>query len=147
MNIEQPSADRLTDVERQLLGQLRRKAPIEIILGGLLMLAGCFYAVWGARQLNPARVDDPHPAFDRPIAQLETLLVRPQQERLRRIQPHTKQERQLLDQLMWHTRLAGRLLVLLFRILFGTVLAGMGATLLAIGLTEWQFVAMLDKLQ
>jgi len=117
-----------------------------MILGGLLMLAGCFYTVWGARQLNPARVDDAHPAFDRPIAQLETLLVHPQQERLRHIQPHTKQEHQLLDQLMWHTRLAGRLLVLLFRLLFGTVLVGMGATLLAIGLTEWQFVAMLDKL-
>lgn len=120
---------------------------MEIILGGLLMLVGCSYAVWGARQLNPARVDDPHPAFDRPIAQLETLFVHPQQERLRRIQPRTKRESQLLDQLLWQTRLAGRLLVLLFRILVGTVLVGMGATLLAVGLTEQRFVSMLDKLR
>ena len=80
-----------------------------------------------------------------PLARL-ALLFAPYHERLRQAEPETEAERILLGELDEQTTLTARLLVLLIRILFASLVLTSGLILVASGLGNRRLLAILDSM-
>ena len=74
------------------------------------------------------------------------LLFAPYHERLRQAEPETEAERILLGELDEQTTLTARLLVLLIRILFASLVLTSGLILLSSGLGNRRLLAILDSI-
>jgi hypothetical protein len=74
------------------------------------------------------------------------LLFAPYHERLRQAEPETEAERILLGELDEQTTLTARLLVLLIRILFASLVLTSGLILLSSGLGNRRLLAILDSM-
>jgi hypothetical protein len=138
----------LSDRERSYLRRFRWWRRAAIVMGLLLTLAGGCYALWGAGQFRSdlgielgqersvGRWDPP--------ARL-ALLFAPYHERLREAEPETEAESILLEELDEQTMLTARLLVLLIRILFASLVLTTGLILISSGLANRRLLAILDS--
>lgn len=117
-----------------------------IITGFALCFVGGLYGVWGIQQLDPERAPHPHEAFDRPIARL-ALIAAGYQERLSQFEPQTEREATLVTHLKTQTDTAVRLILMLFRLMFTSVVMTAGAVLLTVGLTQKSFLGIIGKLR
>ena len=101
-----------------------------ILVGAALFLLGAVYMLWAVNRLHSVAAAEEPEAFDRPIAGLARL-IGSAQERLGRAQPATSLERSLLAELRAQLDLTGRLLLLVLRLLVGSIVATAGLALLA----------------
>lgn len=131
--------------EEHFLQRASSRHRYAIITGFALCFAGGLYGVWGVQQLDPEHAPQPHEAFDRPIARL-ALLTLGYQERLSQLQPKTEREETLLTHLKAQTDTTIRLILMLFRFLFASMVMTAGAVFLAVGLTQKQFLDIMEKL-
>jgi hypothetical protein len=120
----------LHDRDARTLARLRRGQRWLLVAGTLLLLLGAGYMFWAVQRLHstPAAVEPG--AFDRPIAGLARLIVATE-ERLSRTEPVTPLERSLLAELRAQVDATGRLLLLVLRLLIGSIVATAGLALLA----------------
>lgn len=136
----------LTAKDKQILQRASTRYHYAIAIGFALALAGGLYGIWGVQQLDPDRAPNPGEAFDRPIAQLAILAAR-YEEQLDRIEPQTAREDTLLKQLKVQTDTIVRLFLALFRVLFASMIITAGVVLIAVGLTQKQFLDIIKKVQ
>jgi hypothetical protein len=139
----------LNDRERSYLRGFRWRRRAAVGMGLLLTLAGGFYAIWGAGQFRSdlsieVSQERSVAAWD-PLARL-ALLFAPYHERLRQAEPETEAERILLGELDEQTTLTARLLVLLVRILFASLVLTSGLILVSSGLGSRRLLAILDSM-
>ncbi len=135
----------LTEREGRFLRAARARQRYLLIAGLLLVLAGGSYAYWGVKQAQDERAGVEQAGFDRPIARLAGLLAR-YRARLDQVQPDTRLEKRLLSELKAQTDLFARWVVLTFRALLGFVVVGVGVALVAVALTERQYLSIAEKL-
>jgi hypothetical protein len=120
----------LHDRDARTLARLRALQRPMLLAGALLFLLGAGYMLWSVDRLHSTPAAAEPDAFDRPIAGLARL-VGAAQDRLTRVQPVTPLETSLLEDLRARTDLAGRLLLLVLRLLVGSIVATAGLALLA----------------
>jgi hypothetical protein len=120
----------LHDRDARTLARLRAIQRPMLLLGTVLFLAGAFYMLWAVNRLHSTTAAEEPTAFDRPIAGLARL-IGAAQERLSRADPSTQLERALLAELRAQLDLSGRLLLLVLRLLVGSVVVMAGFGLLA----------------
>ena len=120
----------LHDRDARTLARLRVIQRPMLLVGAVLFLAGAFYMLWAVNRLHSTTAAEEPAAFDRPIAGLARL-VESAQERLSRANPTTPLERSLLAELRAHLDTNGRLLLLILRLLVGSVVVTAGFALLA----------------
>ena len=120
----------LHDRDARTLARLRTMQNALLLVGALLFVTGAAYMLWSVDRLHGTPAAAEADAFDRPIARLARL-TSGVQERLGRVQPVTRVEQALLDELRAQTDLTGRLLLLVLRLLIGSVVATAGLALLA----------------
>src|SRR5690348_5809569 len=119
----------LHDRDARTLARVRRRQRPVLIVGTLLFLLGGLYRLWAVDRLHGTPAVDEINAFDRPIAALAGRVV-DQQARLSRVQPVTPVERALLDELRAQADLNGRLLLVVLRLLMGSIVLTVGLALL-----------------
>jgi hypothetical protein len=139
----------LDDSERSYLRGFRWRRRTAIAMGLLLTLAGGFYAIWGAGQFRSdlgieVSQERSVAAWD-PLAHM-ALLFAPYHERLRQAEPETEAERILLGELDEQATLTARLLVLLVRILFASLVLTIGLILVSSGLGNRRLLAIVDSI-
>ena len=120
----------LHERDARTLARLRAMQNALLLVGALLFVAGAVYMLWSVDRLHGTPAAAEADAFDRPIARLARL-TSGVQERLGRVRPVTRVEQALLDELRAQTDLTGRLLLLVLRLLIGSVVATAGLALLA----------------
>jgi hypothetical protein len=120
----------LHDRDARTLARLRAIQRPMLLLGAVLFLAGAVYMLWAVNRLHSTTAAEEPAAFDRPIAGLARL-IGSAQERLSRADPATPLERSLLAELRAQLDLTGRLLLLVLRLLVGSVVVMAGFGLLA----------------
>jgi hypothetical protein len=139
----------LSDREHGYLKRLRWRRRAAIAFGLLLTTAGGLYAIWGAGQfqadLGIEVSQERSVATWDPLARL-ALLFAPYHERLREAEPETEAERILIGELGEQTTLTARLVVLLIRILFASLVLTAGLILLSNALVTGRLVAMLNSM-
>jgi hypothetical protein len=135
--------------ERSYLRRFRWRRRAAVAMGLLLTLAGGFYAIWGAAQfrsnLGIEIGQERSVATWDPLARL-ALLFAPYHERLQEAEPETEAERILIGELDVQTTLTARLLVLLIRILFATLVLTSGLILVSSGLGNRRLLAIIDSM-
>jgi hypothetical protein len=136
----------LTQKQEQFLHRASSRYRHAIVIGLVLCVAGGFYGLWAVQQMDPARVPHPDKAWDRPMARL-ALLAAESQERMDRFRPQTEREESLLRHLKTQTDATVRLILLLFRFVFASTVVTAGVVLLAVGLTQKQFLDITGKLR
>lgn len=136
----------LTKKEEHFLQRASSRHRYAIVTGFALCFAGGLYGVWGVQQLDPEHAPRPHEAFDRPIARLALLIVG-YQERLSQLEPQTEREETLLTHLKAQTDTTVRLILMLFRFLFASMVMTAGVVFLAVGLTQKQLLGIMEKLR
>jgi hypothetical protein len=120
----------LHDRDARTLARLRASQRWLLAGGALLFLLGTGYMLWAVQRLHSTPAVAEPQAFDRPIAGLGRLIVAAE-ERLGRAEPVTALERSLLAELRVKTDLTGRLLLLVLRLLVGSIVATAGLVLLS----------------
>lgn len=120
----------LHDRDARTLARLRAGQRWLLIVGALLLLLGAGYMFWAVQRLHSTPAAAEPAAFDRPIAGLGRLIVAAD-ERLSRAEPVTPLERSLLAELRAQVDVTGRLLLLVLRLLIGSVVATAGLVLLS----------------
>jgi hypothetical protein len=120
----------LHERDARTLARLRACQRPMLIVGALLFLLGVAYMLWAVDRLHSTPAAAEPQAFDRPIAGLARL-VAGAQERLGRVQPGTALETSLVDELRKQTDITGRLLLLVLRLLIGSMITTGGLALLA----------------
>ena len=137
----------LTEREARMLKRARRGGLLSIALGFILVCAGFGYSLWsGQRFKQMGTATALPPAFDRPIARLETLLA-DNQEALHQIQPHTDLEKQLHRMLTKQRNLNLGLLVFLVRFLIGNLLVVSGLIHLTAHFSQRPLLTIIRKFQ
>lgn len=136
----------LTEKDKRFLQRSSARYRYAIIIGFAFALAGGLYGVWSVKQLDPERAPNPGEAFDRPIAQL-AILAAPYEERLNEIEPHTEREEILLKELKARSDMTIRSFLMLFRIIFVNLVLTVGVVLIAVGLTQKQFLDIIKKVR
>jgi len=139
----------LDDRQRSYLRGFRWRRRTAIAMGLLLTLAGGCYAIWGAGQFRSdlgieVGQEQSVASWD-PLARL-ALLFAPYHERLREAEPETEAERILLGELDEQATLTARLLVLLVRILFASLVLTIGLILVSSGLGNRRLLAIVDSM-
>lgn len=120
----------LHERDARTLARLRAIQRPMILVGAVLFLLGALYMLWAVDRLHSTPAADEPAAFDRPIARLARL-VGAAQERLSRAHPTTPLERSLLQELRAQFDLTGRLMLLVLRLLIGSIVVTAGLALLA----------------
>jgi hypothetical protein len=120
----------LHERDARTLARLRAHQRWLLAAGALLLLLGAAYMYGAVERLHSTPAAAEPGAFDRPIAGLGRLIVAAEQ-RLSRTEPATPLERSLLAELRAQVDLTGRLLLLVLRLLIGSVVATAGLALLA----------------
>ncbi len=120
----------LHDRDARTLARLRALQNPLLIVGALLFLLGAGYMLWSVDRLHGTPAAAEPDAFDRPIARLARL-TSGVQERIGRVEPVTRVEQALLEELRAQIDLSGRLLLLVLRLLIGSIVATAGLALLA----------------
>jgi hypothetical protein len=120
----------LHDRDARTLARLRTRQRWLLIAGAFLFLLGAGYMFWAMERLHSTPAAAEPDAFDRPIAVLARLVVAVE-ERLSRAEPMTPLERSLLAELRAQVDLNGRMLLLVLRLLVGSIVATAGLALLA----------------
>jgi Na+/melibiose symporter-like transporter len=75
------------------------------------------------------------------------LLTLGYQERLSQLEPQTEREETLLTHLKAQTDTTIRLILMLFRLLFASMVMTAGVVFLSVGLTQKQFLDIMEKLR
>lgn len=117
-----------------------------LIAGTVLFLVGAVYMLWAVNRLHSTPAAAEPAAFDQPIARLARL-VGTAQERLSRVQPATPVERALLEELRAQMDLTGRLLLLVLRLLVGSIVATAGLALLATTVAQQPLLGIFRRLR
>jgi uncharacterized membrane protein YphA (DoxX/SURF4 family) len=117
-----------------------------LIAGAVLFLVGAVYMLWAVNRLHSTPAAAEPEAFDQPIARLARL-VGAAQERLSRVQPATPVERALLEELRAQMDLTGRLLLLVLRLLVGSIVATAGLALLATTFAQQPLLGIFRRLR
>jgi uncharacterized membrane protein YphA (DoxX/SURF4 family) len=135
----------LHERDAQTLARMRRRQRPMLLLGVLLLVLGAGYMVWGVQRLQRTPAAAEVAAFDRPVAGMARLTA-DAQARLERVTPVTPLERSLLDDLRRQTDVTGRLLVLVLRVLLGSIVATAGLVLLGNALALWPVLGIFRRL-
>lgn len=136
----------LTKQELHFLQRASSRYRYAIITGIALCVVGGLYGVWGVQQMDPERVPRPYEAFDRPIARL-ALVAAGYEKRLSQVEPQNEREDTLLAHLKTQTDTTVRLILVLIRFMFASMVMTAGVFFLAVGLTQKQFLGIVGKLQ
>jgi hypothetical protein len=136
----------LHDRDARTLARVRRRQRPVLIVGTLLFLLGGLYSLWAVDRLHGTPAVDEINAFDRPIAALAGRVV-DQQARLSRVQPVTPVERALLDELRAQADLNGRLLLVVLRLLMGSIVLTVGLALLASAFAQRPLLSIFKRLR
>jgi hypothetical protein len=136
----------LHDRDARTLARVRRRQRPVLIVGTLLFLLGGLYSLWAVDRLHGTPAIDEINAFDRPIAALAGRVV-DQQARLSRVQPVTPVERALLDELRAQADLNGRLLLVVLRLLMGSIVLTVGLALLASAFAQRPLLSIFKRLR
>jgi len=116
-----------------------------LALGALLLVLGAGYMFWSVQQLHGTPAAAESQAFDRPVAGMARLTV-DALARLERVTPVTPLERSLLGDLRRQTDVTGRLLILVLRLLLGSMLVTAGLVLLASAVAQWPLLGIFRRL-
>jgi hypothetical protein len=135
----------LHDRDARTLARLRALQRVLLLAGALLFLLGAGYMLWSVDRLHSTPAAAERDAFDRPIARFARG-VGNAQDRLTRVQPVTPLETSLLEDLRTRTDLTGRLLLLVLRLLVGSVVATAGLTLLATTIAQRPLLGIFRRL-
>ena len=136
----------LTNREQRFLAKLRTRHLPALITGFVFFIAGSLYLIWATERLHTTPAAEEAAALDWPVARMARLFTS-QQERLDRIEPRTPRESTLLAELRAQTDANGRLLVLVLRLIFGSVLLSAGLTLLASAVAQRRLLRVIGKLR
>jgi hypothetical protein len=135
----------LHDRDARTLARLRAAQRWLLAAGTLLFLLGAGYMFWSVQRLHSTPAAAEPEAFDRPIAGLGRLVGAVEQ-RLSRAEPATPLERSLLAELRAQVDLTGRLLLLVLRLLIGSIVATAGLALLATTFAQRPLLAIFRRL-
>jgi hypothetical protein len=135
----------LHERDARTLHRARRWQRRMLGVGALLFLLGALYMLWAVDRVHSVPASAEPDAFDRPVAALARLL-QPAQERLAQVRPITQLEGSLLEQLKNQTDVNGRLMLLVLRLLVGSVVATAGLALLATALARWPLLGIFRRL-
>ena len=120
----------LHERDARTLARLRAGQRWLLAAGFVLFLLGAGYMFWATQRLHSTAASDEPGAFDRPVAGLGRLTAGVER-RLGQARPVSALERSLLAELRSQVDLNGRLLILVLRLLIGSVVATAGLALLA----------------
>jgi hypothetical protein len=136
----------LTEREQRFLTRLRTRHLPALIAGFVLFVGGSLYMIWAVERLHETPAVQESAALDWPVARMARLFAS-QQERLDRVEARTPLERSLLGELRVQADANGRLLVLVLRLLLGSVLLGAGLALLASAVAQRRLLRVIAKLR
>jgi hypothetical protein len=136
----------LHDRDARTLARVRAGQRWLLVAGALLFLLGAGYMFWAVQRLHSTPAAAEPGAFDRPIAGLARLIVATE-ERLSRTEPVTPLERSLLTELRAQVDATGRLLLLVLRLLIGSVVATAGLALLATTFAQRPLLGIFRRLK
>jgi hypothetical protein len=136
----------LHDRDARTLARLRVLQRPMLLVGAALFMLGALYMVWAVDRLHstPAAVEPR--AFDRPIARLANLITAAQA-RLRRVDAVTPLEKSLVTELAAQTDITGRLMLLVLRLLVGSVVTTAGLALLATTFAQRPLLSIFRRLR
>jgi hypothetical protein len=135
----------LHDKDARTLARLRALQLPMLVVGALLLLLGAAYMLWAVDRLHSTPAAAEPEAFDRPIARLARL-VGAAQDRLSHVEPVTRVETSLLAELRAQIDLTGRLLLLVLRLLMGSMVATAGLGFLATTFARRPLLGILRRL-
>lgn len=136
----------LAQKQDRLLGRIVRSQRPLGIAGGLLALLGAAYLVWGVTHFNP-RVDPRvNPGFDWPVARLAFIFDRGQTQ-LERAEPGSPAEQSLRHVLKRNMHFSSGVMVLLLRLLIGTLAMISGFAIMTVVVERGRLLAMIRQLR
>lgn len=136
----------LTERQTGWLEGLGRGQRISSVLGGVLLLAGIGYIAFAVASFDPRADPREQPSWDRPVAGLADLYS-PYRPILRAIRPQTDVEHLLLDGVKLSLAFSTGIMILLVRILIGTILCLSGMAALTVVVERRRLLALIAQLR
>ena len=136
----------LPDSQARLLGRLKRTQRPMRIAGIVLVLAGAAYMTWGVMRFDPGIDPRLNPGFDWPVARL-AFLFEHGHAIVDNAVPETNREVRLLQGLTSNRNFSSGVMVLLLRILFGTLALVMGLAIMTVVVERARLLAMIRHLR
>lgn len=136
----------VAEKDARLLESVRRSQKPLLVLGALVALAGAAYLVWAVLRFDPNVDPRRDPGFDRPVAQLAFLFDH-YQKRIDAFQIRTPTERHLLYGLSRNMEFSAGIMVLLVRMLLGTLALVFGFSIVTIVVERARLLAILGRRQ
>ncbi len=136
----------LVEKQDRLLARVVRSQRPLAIAGGLLALLGIAYMVWGVARFNPRLDPRDNPGFDWPVAQIAFLFERGMV-MVEELVPETPMERRLVYGLTLNLNFSAGMMVLLVRLIFGTLAMMTGFAIMTVVAERARLLAMIQKLR
>jgi hypothetical protein len=136
----------LVEKQDRLLARVIRSQRPMAIAGALLALLGIAYMAWGVARFNPRLDPRDNPGFDWPVARI-AFLFESGRIALNEVVPETRTEARLLRGLTRNMNFSTGLMVLLVRIVFGTLAMMTGFAIMTVVVERARLLAMIQKLR
>lgn len=128
------------------LAKLERGQRAASVLGAVLVLAGLAYVVFAVTVFDPRADPRDQPGWDRPVASLANLYS-PYRPIIRAIRPQTDVERLLHEGVQRNLAFSTGIMILLVRVLVGTVLCLSGMAALTVVVERRRLLALIHQLR
>lgn len=136
----------LTERQADWLASLEHGQRIASIAGASMLLAGLAYIGFAVLIFDPLADPREQPSWDRPVAQLAHL-YRPYRPILRAIRPQTDVEHLLHEGVQRNMSFSTGIMILLVRVLVGTVLCLSGMAALTVVVERRRLLALIAQLR
>ena len=132
--------------ENRLLGRVTRSQKPMAIVGAVLAFLGAAYLIWGVTRFDPGADPRLHPGFDWPVARLAFLFERGQFI-VDNALPQTPAETRLLRGLSSNMIFSAGVMVLLLRVLLGTLALVSGFAIMTVVVERARLIAIIRHLR
>jgi hypothetical protein len=136
----------LSERQADFVEKLERGQRISSVLGCVLLLAGLAYVTFALVIFDPRADPREQPRWDRPVAGLSEL-YRPYRPIIRAIRPQTDVEHLLHDGVKRNIAFSTGIMILLVRVLVGTVLCLSGMAALTVVVERRRLLSLVSQLR
>jgi hypothetical protein len=136
----------LHESEQRTLGRLTHSQKPMAVVGAVLALVGAVYLIWGVTRFDPGADPRLNPGFDWPVARLAFLFERGQFI-VENALPQTPTEERLLRGLSSNMIFSAGAMVLLLRVLLGTLALVSGFAIMTVVVERARLIAIIRHLR
>ena len=137
----------MLEKDERLVASVRKSQRTYLVIGIVLALAGAAYLTWAIARYNPRLDPRENPGFDQPVAQIAFLFHAYQEQLELKAPDATPKELGLMRGLSRNMQFSAGMMVLLVRVLIGTLVLVFGLAVMTVVVERARLLAVIGRLK